>query len=225
MKHKILVVEDDKTIASLTVKHLENWGYEAKMIDDFHDVLNEFIKYQPSLVLLDITLPFYNGFKWCDDIRKLSRVPIIFLSSASDDMNMIMAMHLGADDFIAKPFSMDLLIAKTQAILRRTYDYQKSNNLMFYHDLVFNLDEASLTYHDQRLELSKNELRIFSELLSNKGKIVKREVLMQKIWATNEYIDDNTLSVNVNRLRRKLEDVGLKDVIQTKKNLGYMLVE
>lgn len=225
MKYKILIVEDDETIAMMCKKHLETWGYDVKLIDDFHNVLNEFIVYQPSLVLLDITLPFYNGFKWCDDIRKNSSLPIIFLSSASDDMNMIMAMHLGADDFIAKPFSMEVLIAKIQAILRRSYDYQKNPSLIQYHDLILNLDEASISFQNQKLELSKNEYRILKELLANKGKIVKRETLMQKLWATDEYIDENTLSVNVNRLRRRLEDIGLKDVIETKKSLGYMLKE
>lgn len=223
MKYKIFIVEDDEIIASLCKKHLTSWGYDAKVCEDFHNVLNEFISYDPTLVLLDISLPYFNGFKWCEDIRKISSVPIIFISSASDDMNMIMAMHLGADDFIAKPFSIDLLIAKIQAILRRNYDYKSSSQLLKYRDYFLNVEKASIIYGDSSLELTKNEFKIFKTLLENKGRIVKRETLMQKIWQTDEFIDDNTLNVNVNRLRKKLEDIGLIAVIETKKNLGYIL--
>lgn len=223
MKYKIFIVEDDDIIASLCLKHLEAWGYDAKICEDFHHVLDEEIAYGPDLILLDISLPYFNGFKWCEEIRKTSSVPIIFMSSANDDMNMIMAMHLGADDFIPKPFSMELLIAKVQAILRRSYDYQKTPSLMKYQDLILNIDSYSIHFQDENYPLTKNEFRIFKTLLENKGNIVKREQLMQKLWQTDEYIDENTLSVNINRLRKKLEDIGYKDIIETKKNLGYRL--
>ncbi len=223
MTYKILIVEDDESIASSLQKQLTCWGYEAECVQDFEHVLDTFVVFQPQLVLLDITLPFYNGFFWCQEIRKLSKVPILFLSSASDNMNIVMAMNMGADDFIAKPFDFSVLTAKIQAILRRSYDFSGESNLIACGGAVLNLNDASLTYQDQKLNLTKNDFRILQTLFENKGKTVSRDQLMTKLWETDSYVDENTLTVNVTRLRRKLEEIGLKDFIITKKGLGYLI--
>ena len=223
MTYKILIVEDDFTIANICKNKLQQWGYEVEIVEDFHHVLDCFLKYQPELVLMDVNLPCFNGYKWCNDIRQKASTPIIFISSLNDDMNMVMAMELGADDFICKPFSMEVLIAKVQALLRRTYAYQGQSTILKYRDLSLNLDEATLIRGDLVVELSKNEFKIFKELLKNKGKIVSREQLMYALWSTDEFIDDNTLTVNINRLRNRLKTLGLEDVIVTKKSMGYLL--
>ena len=186
-------------------------------------MLGEFADFDPQLVLLDIGLPFYNGYHWCSQIRRQSRVPIIFISSASDNMNIVMAMNMGADDFIAKPFDLDVLLAKVQALLRRTYDFGGASRLLQHRGAVLNLDDGSLSTGDGKLELTKNELRILQVLLENAGKTVSRETLMQRLWETDSFVDENTLTVNVARLRRKLESCGLAGFIVTKKGLGYMV--
>lgn len=223
MKHKILIVEDDETILSSIVKSLKMWDLDARGINDFHDVTSEFIAYNPSLVIMDIGLPFYNGYKWCEDIRKLSKVPIIFLSSMSDNMNIVMAINMGGDDFIAKPFDTSVLVAKVLALLRRTYDYHSSLKNLSFKDIILNVDDSSVSYLDKKIDLSKNEFRILKTLFENSQKIVSRELLMQKLWETDIFIDDNTLSVNITRLRKKLEDIGIYDLIETKKGQGYCL--
>lgn len=223
MKHKILIVEDDEIILVSIIKNLKMWDLDARGIENFHNVLKEFKEYEPSLVIMDIGLPFYNGYKWCDDIRKVSKVPIIFLSSMSDNMNIVMAMNMGADDFIAKPFDTEVLVAKVMALLRRTYDYKADNNFLEYHDIYLDLEQSVVNYNDQKIELSKNEFRILKTLFENGNKIVKREYLMQKLWETDIYIDDNTLTVNVTRLRKRLEDIGIKNLIETRKGQGYCL--
>lgn len=219
---KIFVVEDDHVIREQLSKHLEMWNYEVYCCINFQYVLKDFEKFKPNLVLLDIKLPFYDGYYWCSEIRKTSDVPIVFLSSASDNMNQVMAMHLGADDFIAKPFSMELLIAKLQAILRRTYATSESHYIE-HKGLSLNTDNYKISYEDKTQDLTKNEFRILLTLMQNKGKIISRDFLMQKLWNTDVFIDDNTLTVNMMRLRKKIESLGFKNYIITKKGSGYMV--
>ncbi len=221
--YRIFIVEDDETIASLLSEKLRTWGYDTETVRDFSSVSAEVLAYDPHLVLLDIKLPFYNGFHWCQMIRKESAVPIVFLSSASDNMNIVMAMNMGGDDFIAKPFDMDVLIAKIQAILRRTYDMSKETRDPEYRGLTLKADDQTAVYENQTVELTRNEFKIMSILMSQPGKIISRDEMMQKLWQTNEFVDDNTLTVNVTRLRRKLEQIGLSDFIITRKGVGYMI--
>ncbi len=221
--YRIFIVEDDETIASLLSEKLRTWGYDTETVRDFSSVSAEALAYDPHLVLLDIKLPFYNGFHWCQMIRKESAVPIVFLSSASDNMNIVMAMNMGGDDFIAKPFDMDVLIAKIQAILRRTYDMSKETRDPEYRGLTLKADDQTAVYENQTVELTRNEFKIMSILMSQPGKIISRDEMMQKLWQTNEFVDDNTLTVNVTRLRRKLEQIGLSDFIITRKGVGYMI--
>lgn len=219
--YRILLVEDDEVIAGAVSRHLTNWGYEVKTAEDFQDVLHTFAEFQPQLVLMDISLPFYNGFHWCSEIRRLSKVPILFLSSASDNMSIVMAVNMGGDDFVSKPFDMNVLTAKIQALLRRTYDFAGTSALMEHKGAILNISDATLTYNDRRIELTKNEFRILQMLLENKGKIVSRDAIMMRLWENDDYVDENTLTVNITRLRRKLESIGLIQFITTKKGLGY----
>ena len=223
--YRILIVEDDKTIADTLTGHLCKWGYDARAVDDFDQVMEIFTGFDPQLVLMDIVLPFYNGYHWCSQIRSISKVPVIFLSSASDNMNIIMAVNMGGDDFIAKPFDLDVVVAKIQAMLRRTYSFQGQVNILEHRGAVLNLGDASLTFDGQKTELTKNDFRILEVLMSQKGNVVSREDLMKKLWNDDCFIDDNTLTVNVNRLRRKLDEIGLTDFIATKKGIGYMVGE
>lgn len=223
--YRILIVEDDKTIADTLTGHLCKWGYEARAVDDFDQVMEIFTAFDPQLVLMDIVLPFYNGYHWCSQIRSISKVPVIFLSSASDNMNIIMAVNMGGDDFIAKPFDLDVVVAKIQAMLRRTYSFQGQVNILEHRGAVLNLGDASLTFEGQKTELTKNDFRILEVLMSQKGNVVSREDLMKKLWNDDCFIDDNTLTVNVNRLRKKLDEIGLIDFIATKKGIGYMVGE
>lgn len=221
--YKIFIVEDDPGIASGIKSRTEAWGLEAKIAEDFRNVLAEFSEYRPHLVLLDITLPFFNGYHWCTEIRRNSKVPIIFISSASDNMNIVMAMNMGADDFIAKPFDENVLTAKIQALLRRTYDFADSVPIIEHKGAILNTGDGTLTYEKELITLSKNEYRILLCLMENKGKIVSREKLMEKLWKTDIFVDENTLTVNINRLRKKLEAAGLKNFITTKFGMGYII--
>lgn len=221
--YRILIVEDDEIIAGLVKKHLESWGYQVDLISDFSQVLAEFVRKDPQLVLLDLKLPFFNGFHWCEEIRKISQVPVIFLSSTADNMNMVMAMSRGADDFIAKPFDLEVLAAKVQAILRRTYSFGNTSNLMEYKGTVLNLGNGTLTVGEQKLELTKNELKILQILYEHRGQVVSRDAIMTRLWESDSFVDDNTLTVNVTRLRKKIEGTGLKGFILTKKGMGYMV--
>jgi two-component system response regulator protein BraR/BceR len=221
--YKILIVEDDPVIASLLGEGLRKWGYESEDIKDFMKITDAFTEYQPHLVLLDISLPFYNGYYWCNEIRKLSKVPIVFLSSHTENMDIIMAMNMGGDDYVTKPFSLDLVVAKLQAILRRTYAYYTEIATLAVKEVILNLNDTSITYEDKKLELTKNEYKIMQILMEHKNNIVSRDQLMKKLWDSDSFIDDNTLTVNVNRLRKKLEDYGLADFINTKKGLGYII--
>jgi len=219
--YRILIVEDDAVIAKTIEKHIKSWGYEVECATDFEDVLSHFVAFNPQLVLLDISLPFYNGYHWCNEIRKLSKVPIIFISSAADNMNIVMAMNMGGDDFIAKPFDLSVLTAKVQAMLRRTYDFAGQTNLMEHNGAILNTSDATLTYNGEQIDLTRNEYKILKMLMENSGNVVPREALMTMLWETDSYVDDNTLTVNVTRLRRKLEAVGLAEFITTKKGMGY----
>ena len=216
-------MEDDETIARLIKKHLEKWEYEVSTVQDFGNVLGEFAVCNPQLVLLDIRLPFYNGHYWCTQIRQVSKVPIIFLSSVSDNMNIVMAMNMGADDFIPKPFDLEVLTAKVQALLRRSYDFAGSSSMLEHKGMLLNLSDATLLYQEQKVELTKNELKILQTLIENKMQVVTRETLMTRLWESDMYVDENTLSVNVNRLRKKLTSIGLEDSILTKKGIGYQI--
>ena len=218
-----MIVEDDEVIASAIQKHLETWNYEVDVIDDFEHVLEKYIQIQPELILLDISLPFYNGYHWCEQIRKISSVPIIFISSASENMNIVMAISMGADDFITKPFDFFVLTAKIQALLRRTYSFSKSMQVLTYKELVLNILDATISYQEQTIDLTKNELKILQILFEKSETFVSRDDLMIALWQSNEFIDDNTLSVNMNRLRKKLDDFHIEHLIQTKKGLGYKL--
>ncbi len=219
--YKVLIVEDDPVIAAAVVKELSRWGLEAKAATDFANVLQEFVQYAPQLVVLDISLPFFNGYYWCQEIRKLSGVPILFLSSASDNMNIIMAMDMGADDFIPKPFDLSVLTAKVRALLRRTYQFSAAQSLLEHRGAVLNLADGTLTVSGQTAELTRNEFRILKLLMEHRGQTVSRDTIMTDLWKSDSFIDDNTLTVNVNRLRKKLEGLGLPDFIGTKKGLGY----
>ena len=221
--YKILIVEDDETIAGGLKTHLEKWNYQTECMTDFKDVMGKFLEFEPQLVLLDIVLPFFNGFHWCQEIRKISKVPIIFLSSVNDNMNIVMAMNMGGDEFIEKPFDLNVVTAKVQAVLRRTYEFRGTADIMEWNGAILNLADATVLYQDQKQELTKNEFKILKMLLENTGKIVSRESIMTRLWDSNEFIDDNTLTVNVARLRKKMEQIGLGGKIITKKGIGYMV--
>lgn len=221
--YKILIIEDDLTMAQAIQKEMTAWGNEAEYVQDFRNVMKIFAEYDPHLVLMDITLPFYNGYHWCSEIRKVSDVPVIFISSASDNMNIIMAVNMGGDDFIAKPFDLGVLTAKTQAVLRRTYDMSGKVPVLEHRGAMLNLYDTCLTYEGKKISLTKNEFRILQTLMENKGRLVSRETLMTKLWETDDYIEENTLTVNIARLRKKLENAGLKDFIMTKVGEGYII--
>lgn len=221
--YKILIIEDDMAMAQAIEKEMKAWGNDARYVTDFQNVLSEFAQYSPHLVLLDITLPFYNGYHWCSEIRKVSSVPVIFISSASDNMNIIMAMNMGGDDFIAKPFALSVLTAKIQAILRRTYDMAGKVPVLEHKGAILNLYDTELTYNGEKVNLTKNEFRILQTLMENKGRLVSRDTLMKRLWETDNYIEENTLTVNIARLRKKLEKAGMTDFIQTKVGGGYII--
>lgn len=221
--YRIFIVEDDEIIARSMKEHLRSWDYEVECAQDFSNVIAELVAFDPQLVLLDIGLPFYNGYHWCSEIRKISKIPVIFISSASDNMNIVMAVNMGADDFVAKPFDLAVLTVKIQAMLRRSYDFAGQSAVLEHQGALLNLTEATLSYQEHKIELTKNELRILQVLMENKNKVVSRDTLMTKLWESDSYVDENTLSVNVNRLRKKLEEIGLTDYIVTKKGIGYRL--
>ncbi len=221
--YKVLIIEDDDAIAKTLKNHMESWNYEVYCIKDFKNIIQEFVNFNPQIVLLDISLPYYNGFHWCKEIRNISKVPIIFISSASDNMNLVMAITQGGDDFIAKPFDLNVFMVKVQALLRRTYDFSGQTSLLEHNGAVLNLSDATLTYQGIKIELTKNEYKILQLLLDNKSKVITRDNIMMRLWESDSYIDDNTLTVNVTRLRKKLEEVGLVDFIITKKGIGYMI--
>lgn len=221
--YRILIIEDDRGIAQAVKKQAEAWELETACIEDFRNVMGEFAAFDPHLVLMDIALPFFNGYHWCGEIRRVSKVPIIFISSAADNMNIVMAVNMGADDFIAKPFDQGVLMAKVQAMLRRTYDFAAAVPIIEHRGAILNIGDYSLTYQERKISLSKNEYRILLTLMESRGKVVSREKLMQKLWETDSFVDENTLTVNINRLRKKLDAAELHQFIGTKFGVGYIV--
>lgn len=221
--YKILIAEDDDIIAKSIYDSLKSWNYQPKTVSDFQNVIKEFKEFQPHLVLMDISLPFFNGYHWCGEIRKISNVPVIFISSFGENMNIVMAVNMGGDDFITKPFDLNVLLAKIQAMIRRTYDFSAAVSVIEASGASLNTDDACLYIGQAKVELTKNEYRILEVLMGSKGKIISRDTLMTRLWETDSFIDDNTLTVNITRLRKKLEENGLSDFIKTKKGLGYMV--
>ncbi|OLR65220.1 response regulator transcription factor [Peptoniphilus porci] len=219
-KWKIFLVEDDKVIAEEIERYLKIWNYEIKRVKDFQNVFNEFKNFHPDLVLMDVTLPFFNGYHWCKVIRDNSKVPILFISAADENLNLIMAMDLGADDYLTKPFDLEVLQIKMRALLRRTYEYFETKNI-YYEDIILKCDNMIVSREDSEVELTKNEFKILEILLEKPGKIISRDEIINKIWQTDSYIDDNTLTVNIMRLRKKLEDIKIFGLIKTKKGVGY----
>ena len=220
---KILIIEDEETIAKTLKIELQKWQYEAEMITDFHSVMERFNAFRPDLVLIDIRLPYYNGYYWCSEIRKVSEVPIIFLSSQSDRMDIVMAIQMGADDFISKPFDLTVAVAKIQALLRRTYDFNQESAYLTYKDAYLDLKKMTVKYEEEEIKLTKTEFQILEQLFRNGNAIVSRDDLMIHLWEDESFIDDNTLAVNIARLRKKLASIGLPSLIQTKKGVGYGL--
>ncbi len=221
--YRLFIIEDEAGIAQAIKMQACAWGMEVKICEDFTNVLKEFAEFQPHIVLLDITLPFFNGYHWCSEIRKISQVPIIFISSAADNMNIVMAMNMGADDFIPKPFDQSVLMAKLQALLRRAYNFSQGTPVIEHCGAILNTGDNTLTYKEEKIDLTKNEYRILLSLMENKGKVVSREKLMERLWETDLFVDENTLTVNVNRLRKKLDAAGLEDFIRTKHGVGYII--
>lgn len=222
-QYKVMIIEDDLNAAQSISNFLEAWGFQCIYLENFQEVTEEFVKYKPEIVLLDITLPRYNGYYWCEEIRKISKVPIIFISSTSDNLNMILAMNMGGDDFVIKPFDLNFLLAKINSLLRRTYDFQGVMNIIACGGVVLDLDNAKLQYKGNIMELSRNDFVILKELMTHKGKNVSRDDLMQALWSDNTFVDDNTLTVNITRVRNKLSKIGLEDFIITRKGMGYQV--
>ena len=221
--YRVFIVEDDAKIAEGMVSLINSWGMEARAAENFADIMPEFGRFSPHIVLLDIALPFYNGYHWCGEIRRVSKLPIVFISSASDNMNVVMAMNMGADDLIAKPFDGNVLVAKLQAVLRRAYDFAPDMQVMSHRGLILDLGAQTAAYNGVEIALTKNEYRILLLLMKNRGSAVSREKLMEYLWQTEDFVDENTLTVNVNRLRKKLMAAGLEDFIETKFGVGYMI--
>ncbi len=219
----IMIVEDDDKIRSIVAETLRKWQYKVHEVNSFDQVLAEFEQARPHLVLLDINLPVFDGFYWCQRIRAVSKVPIIFLSSRNQNMDIIMAINMGGDDFVHKPFDLDVLVAKVSALLRRNHTYQDENLQVIHRELIVNLSNSSIQFREQTAELSRNEFIIIQFMMRHIGKIVSRDDLMQVLWNDEQFIDDNTLTVNVNRLRRKIAQLGLDDFIGTRKGMGYII--
>ncbi len=222
-QYKILIVEDDATIGEKIKSHLEKWAYKVTLASDFQDILGEVTAVSPDLILMDITLPYYNGFYWCAEIRKLFKIPIVFISSADDNMNIVMAMDMGGDDFIAKPFDLAVLTAKIGAIIRRSYSYAGQVNVIEHNGAMLNLLDVAMSYQGRKTDFSKNEFQILALLMENAGSIVSRDTIMMQLWDSENFIDDNTLTVNITRIRKKLKEIGLEDFVKTKKGIGYII--
>ena len=223
VNHKILIVEDDAAIAGAITRILDSWQMESRCVRDFRDVLREFTEYDPHLVLMDVTLPFFNGYHWCSEIRKISAVPVLFVSSAAENMNIVMAVDMGGDDFIAKPFDPAVLMAKIRALLRRTYDLGDRVPVIEHRGAVLNLNDGTLLCDGKKTELTRNEFRILQTLLESRGKVVSRETLMTRLWEYDLYVEENPLTVNMTRLRKKLAAAGLTDYITTRVGSGYII--
>ncbi len=221
--YRILIIEDDFALAQIMKKQIEPWGCEVQLITDFQNIMPAFIEFDPHLVLVDIMLPFFNGYHWCSEIRAISNVPVVFISSASDNMNIVMAMNMGGDDFICKPVDPNVMNAKIQAILRRAYSMTAATPALEHRGAILNLNDNTLHFQGQTIDLTKNEFRILYTLMEKKGKIVSRDTLMTKLWQDDCYVEENTLTVNVTRLRKKLDRAGLTNFITTKIGSGYLI--
>ena len=223
--YKILIVEDDATISSIIRNKMNQWGYEAVIVSDFYNVFSEYTTFEPHLVLMDINLPYYDGFYWCSKIRQVSNVPIIFISSRDTEGDKIRAITQGGDDYMEKPFSLDMLIVKVQATLRRAYAYSDQTlNVLQHNNMILNIEDARVFFKENDIHLTHNECKILSSLIRNPSKIMTRSRLIKALWNDESFVDDNTLTVNVNRLRKKLKDIGLSDCIETVKGEGYKLI-
>jgi len=222
---KIMIVEDDVMIKNILQENILRWGFQAVAVENFSQVLGEFSKCTPHLVLMDINLPFFDGFYWCNKIREISKVPIIFVSSRDNNMDVIMAINMGGDDFIQKPFSLEILMVKIKALIRRTYSYADAEtNVLEYKNIILNMKDNSVLFKDKKVELSRNEFSILYLLMKNNGNLISRDKIMQNLWEDESFVDDNTLTVNVNRLRKKLTDIELGSLIKTKKGQGYIIL-
>lgn len=223
--YKIMIIEDDPSLSAKIGEGLSRWGFNAIEVENFEDIMGEFAKHNPQLIIMDINLPFFDGFYWCNRIREISKLPIVFLSSRDTNMDIIMAVNMGGDDFITKPFSMDILMAKIHALLRRTYSYgENAGQIIDCKGTILNISDSTLLYNGEKVELTKNELKILLLLMKNRGKIISRERIMRILWDDDVFVNDNTLTVNINRLRNKLRDNGLKDFITTRKGQGYLIL-
>ena len=221
--HKIMLVEDDPVIRQMIKQSLEQWNFQVVVVEDFTQVLSLFVQENPHLLVMDIGLPMFNGYHWAQKIRKVSTVPIMFLSSRDQAMDIVMAINMGVDDYVTKPFDSSVLLAKIQGLLRRSYEFGTDSNLLEYQGVVLNVKTMDLVVQGQTVDLTKNEFQILRVLFERKGAVVSREDIMQELWNSDFFIDDNTLSVNVARLRKKLEEAGLAGFIETKKGIGYGL--
>lgn len=224
-KIKILIVEDDESIAAVLKKSLEQWCFTVRCTQNFSNIIEEFKEYKPKLVIMDIGLPFFNGYHWCSEIRALSHIPIIFLSSHNDKMDIVMAMQMGGDDYIEKPFDIDITVAKIQAVIRRAYRFTASMGEIDFAGTLLNVNTLMLSYENKTILLTANEIKILKALYLAQGGFVTREKIMDILWQNNQFVDDNTLSVNITRLRKKLAGIGLLNFIENKKGLGYKLNE
>lgn len=225
--YSIMLIEDDKKLRGLIKNHLERYGYNIQEVEDFSNIKSEFIKNNPSIVLMDINLPFYDGFYWCRDIRTVSNVPIIFISARASDIDQVRAIENGGDDYITKPFSYEVLLAKIKGVIRRVYGSYSEGvapDVFEVEGLFIYTDKNIIEFKDKKLELSKNEFVLLFALIKNINKIVTRDTLLEALWSDIDFVDDNTLSVNMTRLRKKLEDIGIKDSIETKRGQGYKLI-
>jgi len=220
---EILLVEDDLDLSKVLSSSLNKWGFKVNLIENFDSILKEFIEKKPQLVIMDVNLPYYDGFYWCKKIREVSKVPILFLSSRDSNMDLIMGINNGGDDYITKPFSIEVLITKINALLRRTYDYAGSESIIYYNNVVLDIEKCTFKYGNNTIELTKNEIKILSVLIKNREKVVSRDKLMMSLWNDDEFVSDNTLTVNITRLRNKIKEIGLDDFIKTKKGIGYMV--
>jgi len=220
---EILLVEDDLDLSKVLSSSLNKWGFKVNLIEKFDSILKEFIEKKPQLVIMDVNLPYYDGFYWCKKIREVSKVPILFLSSRDSNMDLIMGINNGGDDYITKPFSIEVLITKINALLRRTYDYAGSESIIYYNNVVLDIEKCTFKYGNNTIELTKNEIKILSVLIKNREKVVSRDKLMMSLWNDDEFVSDNTLTVNITRLRNKIKEIGLDDFIKTKKGIGYMV--
>lgn len=220
---KIIIIEDDEIIREELKNFLSKYGYEIVAPTSFDNVVQFILNENANLVLLDINLPIFDGYYICREVRKKSDIPIIIVTSRDSDMDELMSMNLGADDFVTKPYNTQILLARIAALLKRSGSNTATSNILTYKDFQLNLSNATIIYNEKEIELTKNEVKILSYLINHKGEIVSRELLMEYLWSTEYFVDDSTLTVNITRLRKKLEEIGIENVIETRRGLGYIM--